>query len=78
MPTIIQIKRSEGLTAPTTAQLVEAEMAYTQDKANDGASAKLYIESLNNAGAAVIHAVGGKYYTDVIWAFEFISSFKYF
>ena len=66
MPTIIQIKRSEGLTAPTTAQLVEAEMAYTQDKANDGASAKLYIESLNNAGAAVIHAVGGKYYTDVV------------
>ena len=66
MPTIIQIKRSEGLTPPTTAQLVEAEMAYTQDKANDGASAKLYIESLNNAGTAVIHAVGGKYYTDVV------------
>ena len=66
MPTIIQIKRSEGVTAPTTAQLAEAELAYTQDKTNDGASAKLYIESLNNAGAAVIHAVGGKYYTDIV------------
>jgi hypothetical protein len=66
MATIIQIKRSEGSTAPTTTQLVEAELAYTQDKTNDGASAKLYIESLNNAGSAVIHAVGGKYYTDIV------------
>ena len=67
MPTtIIQIKRSEGVTAPTTAQLAEAELAYSQDKTNDGVGAKLYIESLNNAGAAVIHAVGGKYYTDVV------------
>jgi hypothetical protein len=66
MPTIIQIKRSEGVTAPTTAQLVEAELAYSQDKTNDGVGAKLYIESLNNAGSAVIHAVGGKYYTDVV------------
>ena len=67
MPTtIIQIKRSEGVTAPTTAQLAEAELAYSQDKTNDGVGAKLYIESLNNAGAAVIHAIGGKYYTDVV------------
>jgi hypothetical protein len=66
MATIIQIKRSEGVTAPTTAQLVEAEMAYSQDKTNDGVGAKLYIESLNNAGTAVIHAVGGKYYTDIV------------
>ena len=66
MSTIIQIKRSEGSTAPTTTQLAEAELAYTQDKTNDGASAKLYIESLNNAGLSVIHAIGGKYFTDII------------
>ena len=66
MATIIQIKRSEGSTAPTTTQLVEAEMAYTQDKSNNGVSAKLFIESLNNDGSAVIHTVGGKYYTDIV------------
>ena len=66
MSTIIQIKRSTGATAPTTAQLAQAELAYVQDKTNNGAGAKLYIESLNNDDSAVIHAIGGKYFTDII------------
>ena len=41
-------------------------MAYVQDKSNDGASAKLYIESINNDDSIAIHAVGGKFYTDII------------
>jgi hypothetical protein len=66
MSTIIQIKRSSGGTAPTTAQLAQAELAYVQDKTNNGAGAKLYIESLNNDDSEVIHAIGGKYFTDII------------
>jgi hypothetical protein len=65
MSTIIQIKRSSGATAPTTTALLEGEMAYAQDASNNGASAKLYIESLEGATPA-IHAVGGKYFTDKI------------
>jgi len=65
MSTIIQIKRSSGATAPTTAALLEGEMAYAQDASGNGASAKLYIESIEGA-SAVIHAVGGKYFTDKI------------
>jgi len=41
MATVIQIKRSTAATAPTTSALAEAEMAYAQDKSNDGASAIL-------------------------------------
>lgn len=66
MSTIIQIKRSANVTAPTTADLVEGELAYSQDKANSGAGAKLYIESLDNSDTPVIHAVGGKFYTDAV------------
>jgi hypothetical protein len=66
MSTIIQIKRSTGATAPTTTQLAQAELAYVQDKTNNGAGAKLYIESLNNDNSEVIHAIGGKYFTDII------------
>jgi len=66
MATVIQIKRSSGSTAPTTTQLSEAELAYTQDASNDGASAKLYIESVDSGSSAVIHEVGGKYFTDII------------
>ena len=66
MATVIQIKRSTAATAPTTSALQEAEMAYAQDKANDGASAILYIESVNNDNSAAIHKVGGKYYTDIV------------
>ncbi len=65
MATVIQIKRSAGNTGPTAAQLSEGEMAYAQDASNDGTSAKLYIESVDSAGAADVHAVGGKFYTDL-------------
>jgi hypothetical protein len=65
MSTIIQIKRSAGSTAPTTTDLVEGEMAYAQDASNNGAGAKLYIESIEGSSAA-IHAVGGKYFTDKV------------
>ena len=66
MATVIQIKRSTASTAPTAGALAEAEMAYAQDKANDGAAAILYIESVNNANEAVVHKIGGKYYTDLM------------
>lgn len=65
MSTIIQIKRNAGATAPTTSALLEGEMAYAQDASNNGASAKLYIESVEG-GTAAIHAVGGKYFTDKV------------
>jgi hypothetical protein len=66
MATVIQIKRSTGASAPVDANLAAGEMAYAQDKSNDGASAKLYIESINNDDSVAIHAVGGKFYTDVV------------
>jgi hypothetical protein len=66
MSTIIQIKRSTAVTAPDTDDLAVAELAYAQDKANDGVGAKLYIESVNNDNSAVIHAIGGKFYTDIV------------
>lgn len=66
MATVIQIKRSTGATAPVDANLAAGEMAYVQDKSNDGASAKLYIESINNDDSVAIHAVGGKFYTDIM------------
>jgi hypothetical protein len=65
MSTIIQIKRSSGVTAPATTDLLEGEMAYAQDASNSGVGAKLYIESIH-AGTAAIHAVGGKYFTDKV------------
>ena len=65
MSTIIQIKRSSGATAPATSALLEGEMAYAQDASNNGASAKLYIESVEGETAS-IHAVGGKYFTDKV------------
>ena len=66
MATVIQIKRSTGASAPVDANLAAGEMAYAQDKSNDGASAKLYIESVNNDDSVAVHAVGGKFYTDVV------------
>lgn len=66
MATVIQIKRSTGASAPTVSDLSEGELAYVQDRSNDGASAKLYIESVDSLGAAAIHEIGGKFYTDVI------------
>jgi len=67
--TVIQIKRSSGSSAPTTSDLVEGELAYAEDASNDGASAVLYIESVDSGSAAVIQKVGGKYYTDTVDAF---------
>lgn len=66
MATVIQIKRSTGSVAPSVENLAEAEMAYAQDKALDGAGAILYIESKNNDDTPAIHKVGGKYYTDLV------------
>jgi hypothetical protein len=65
MATTIQIKRSTAATAPTTTDLALAELAYSMDDSNNGASAKLYIES-TEGGSAAIHAIGGKYYTDLV------------
>ena len=66
MSTVIQIKRSTGSAAPATGDLAEGELAYTQDRSNDGASSKLYIESINSLGSAVIQEIGGPFYTDII------------
>ena len=66
MSTVIQIKRNATTTAPGTSDLVVGEMAYAYDASNDGAGAKLYIEAVNSSNAAVIHAIGGKYFTDLL------------
>ena len=66
MATTIQIKRSTGSAAPATGDLVEAELAYSEDRSNSGASAKLYISSIDSGGSEVIQEIGGKYYTDII------------
>lgn len=66
MSTVIQIKRSPNVSAPTTVDLAEGELAYSYDKSNSGAGAKLYIEVLDSGNSEVVHAVGGKYYTDVV------------
>jgi hypothetical protein len=41
--TVIQIKRSTGSSAPTTNDLVEGELAYSEDRSGNGAGAILYI-----------------------------------
>ena len=64
--TIIQIKRSANVAAPSTSDLVIGELAYSFDQSNNGAGAKLYIEALDSGGSNVIHSIGGKYYTDDI------------
>lgn len=66
MSTIIQIKRSANVAAPTTSDLTEGELAYSYDKSNSGAGAKLYIEALDSGNSPIIHAIGGKYYTDLV------------
>lgn len=66
MSTIIQIKRSANVAAPSTSNLVEGELAYSYDKSNNGAGAKLYIEALDSVNSPVIHTIGGKYYTDIV------------
>ena len=64
--TIIQIKRTANIAAPTVSDLAEAELAYSQDASTDGAGAILYIESVNANASPSIHKVGGKYYTDIV------------
>jgi hypothetical protein len=67
MSTVIQIKRSTGVTAPTTTALAEGELAYSQDRTNDGKGAILYIESVASDGTTqVIDKIGGKYYTNTV------------
>jgi len=66
MSTLIQIKRSANIAAPSTSVLEEGELAYSYDQSNNGANAKLYIEVLDSGSSPVIHTLGGKYYTDKI------------
>ncbi len=66
MATAIQIKRGTGSAAPVAADLIEGELAYAEDRSNNGASAKLYISSINSSSAEVIQTIGGKYYTDIV------------
>ncbi len=70
MATTIQIKRSSGVSAPSTGILAEGELAYSQDRSNEGAGAILYIESVAADGTtAVVDKVGGKYYTNTVDTF---------
>jgi hypothetical protein len=67
MATVIQIKRSTGVSAPAVSDLSEGELAYVQDRSNSGAGAKLYIESVDQDNSTpLIQAIGGKYYTDIL------------
>ena len=67
MATVIQIKRSTGVTAPAVSDLAEGELAYVQDRSNSGAGAKLFIESVDSDNSTpLIQAIGGKYYTDML------------
>ena len=68
--TVIQIKRSTGSSAPTTNDLVEGELAYSEDRSGNGAGAILYIESVASDGStAVVDKIGGKYYTSTVDSF---------
>ena len=65
--TVIQIKRSSGAAAPATSDLVEGELAYSEDQSGSGVGAILYISSLaSNGTTEVIDKVGGKKYTNVV------------
>ena len=66
MATTIQIKRSTGSAAPGASDLVEGELAYAEDRSGSGASAKLYISSIDSGGNEAIQSIGGKYYTDLV------------
>ena len=66
MSTTIQIKRSTGAAAPAASDLVEGELAYAEDRSSDGASAILYISSIDSGSSEVIQKIGGKFYTDII------------
>ena len=66
MATVIQIKRSTGVSAPTVSDLQQGELAYSMDASNSGSGAILYVESQDSGGSAVIQKLGGKYYTDIL------------
>ena len=67
---VTQIKRSTGSAAPTTGDLVEGELAYSEDRSGSGAGAILYMESVASDGTtAVIDKIGGKYYTNTVDSF---------
>ena len=66
MATVIQIKRSTGVSAPTASDLAQGELAYSMDASNSGSGAILYVESQDSGGSAVIQKLGGKYYTDIL------------
>ncbi len=66
MSTVIQIKRTYSADPPPTSVLEEGELAYSQDSSGNGANAILYIEALGSDSNAVLHKIGGKYYTDYI------------
>tara|TARA_A100001015_G_scaffold188764_1_gene210213 strand:- start:4468 stop:5919 length:1452 start_codon:yes stop_codon:yes gene_type:complete len=66
MSTVIQIKRSTGVSAPTASDLAQGELAYSMDASNSGSGAILYVESQDSGGSAVIQKLGGKYYTDIL------------
>lgn len=66
MATVIQIKRTYSADPPTTSILEEGELAYSQDSSGNGANAILYIEAVGSNSNAILHKIGGKYYTDII------------
>ena len=66
MATVIQIKRSTGVSAPTVSDLQQGELAYSMDASNSGSGAILYVESQDSGGSAVIQKLGVKYYTDIL------------
>ena len=66
MATVIQIKRSTGVSAPTVSDLQQGELAYSMDASNSGSGAILYVESQDSGGSAVIQKLGCKYYTDIL------------
>ena len=66
MSTVIQIKRSTGVSAPTASALAQGELAYSMDASNNGSGAILYVESQDSGGSAVVQKLGGKYYTDIL------------
>ena len=66
MATTIQIKRSANVAAPTVSDLLEGELAYSEDQSGNGAGARLYIESIDSGLNPVIHTIGGKYYTTIV------------
>ena len=70
MATIIQIKRSTGVAAPTTGDLAEGELAYSEDRSHEGSGAVLYVSSFASDGTTeVIDKIGGKYYTSTVDSF---------